>query len=547
MDGETARITASDAELAQRVRDARPDADTAFAALHNRHHAAALRHARRIEPDPDAAEDLVSDAFVEVLAQLRRGGGPRESFRAYLCATMRNAQIDRVRARKAVVLTDDDAELDSLGGPAPQATEALPDLLMVQQAFGSLPDRWQAILWHTEVEGEKPRHIAGLMGMTPNAVSQLAVRAREGLSEAFLKAHIGRLPEHCRDYGTRLGGYVRGTLRIRDRRALDDHLAGCPTCTRVCAELAATNAHLRVVLLPAVLGAAAATAAAAEALAAAGAGAAAGTAAVTGGGAAADPVASQTADLAVKAGIKAAKPLAVKASVGGGVLAAVAAAVALAAMLTGGTPRPAAPDDRADLVAEPAPRAAPAASASAPAEAAPSASAPPTALPTPAAIPSASRPPVGTPPPDAGPTRSPQAPASTPVPPGTAAPEVPPARPATTPPVRPTTAPPKTDPPPPTVAVVPPVKAADDSITVVAGQSVSFNLLANDQGEKLYVVGSPIALGLYGNIACNKSSGACTYTTWTSLFSGTDVFSYTVRDAQNRYSTASIRIKVTAR
>ncbi|NUP33246.1 MAG: sigma-70 family RNA polymerase sigma factor, partial [Streptomycetaceae bacterium] len=251
---------APDAELAQRVRDGGPAAETAFAALHQRHHAAGLRHARRLEADRDAAEDLVSDAFVEVLAQLRRGGGPRESFRAYLCTTMRNAFIDRAKARKSVVLTGDDAELDSLGGPSTETAEVKPDLMLVQQAFGSLPDRWQAVLWHTEVEGEKPRAIARLLGITPNAVSQLAVRAREGLSAAFLEAHVGRLPDRCRDYGTRYGGYVRGTLRLRDKRALDDHLAGCDTCTRVCAELTAANAHLRGLLLPAVLGTAAAAA-----------------------------------------------------------------------------------------------------------------------------------------------------------------------------------------------------------------------------------------------------------------------------------------------
>ncbi|NUS59269.1 MAG: sigma-70 family RNA polymerase sigma factor, partial [Streptomycetaceae bacterium] len=192
---------APDAELAQRVRDGGPAAETAFAALHQRHHAAGLRHARRLEADRDAAEDLVSDAFVEVLAQLRRGGGPRESFRAYLCTTMRNAFIDRAKARKSVVLTGDDAELDSLGGPSTETAEVKPDLMLVQQAFGSLPDRWQAVLWHTEVEGEKPRAIARLLGITPNAVSQLAVRAREGLSAAFLEAHVGRLPDRCRDYG----------------------------------------------------------------------------------------------------------------------------------------------------------------------------------------------------------------------------------------------------------------------------------------------------------------------------------------------------------
>ncbi|MDI2128870.1 sigma-70 family RNA polymerase sigma factor [Yinghuangia seranimata] len=593
MDGDTGRTTAdeprgidfdtafvsefdsaSDPELTERVRAGGPDAEAAFAALHQRHHAAALRHARRVESDADAAEDLVSDAFVEVLAQLRRGGGPRESFRAYLCTTIRNGHADRAKARSGVVLTGDAADLDKAGGPAQDSpADALPDLMLVQQAFGSLPDRWQAVLWHTEVEGEKPRHIARLLGITPNAVSQLAVRAREGLSEAFLRAHVGRLPEHCRDYGDRLGGYVRGTLRIRDRRAVDNHLADCGGCTRVYAELTATNAHLRVLLLPAVLGASAAavpllelvagTATAAGAGAAGtgtvGTGTAAGTAAGSGGSGTGTAAASGSGTAsatpapvsgAARVAGKTGSTTARNAFVGGGIASAVAAGIALALVMTGGTPTTTTPlaQDRADLVAEPAPSRIP----EAPAGAAPSSPDPTTAAPTPpgtsAAPPNDRKPPA--PPTDTPATGAPVTGApTTPRAPATTAPQ-PPAPPTTT---RPTTTAPGTTPPPakpttapPSSAVAPPRPAAavDDRVTVTAGGQVSFNLLANDTGSGLYVVGSPLALGLYGNIWCDKSSGACTYRTWTPWGTGTDTFSYTVRDRDGRYSTATIRVTV---
>lgn len=632
MDGDTHRTAAenpaSDAELAQRARGGGPDADAAFAVLHNRHHGAALRHARRLEPDADAAEDLVSDAFVEVLAQLRRGGGPRESFRAYLCTTMRNSHADRAQARRTVVPTDE-VVLDSLGGSAPQTADALPDLLMVKQAFGSLPDRWQAILWHTEVEGEKPRHIARLLGMTPNAVSQLAVRAREGLCEAFLKAHIGRLPERCRTHGERLGGYVRGTLRIRDRRAVDDHLADCPICTRLCAELVATNAHLRVLLLPAILGGTAATALTAEALAggvaAAGAGstgtgtagtgtagtgtvgtgtATAGPAATgpTGAGPTATPSGGATAgpgvgpvpaapaptapapggapagsglpDAVGKVGLSVAR----KTVVGSMIAAAAAAAIALATVLPGDA-KPSSPTEkRADLIAEPAVPVPP------PGPAQPAAVPPPPPGPTkaPSTPPGA---PPNTPPNTLSPGRpepSPSGPAASPVvpPPGDTGPSAAPtaAEPATDAPVTgSTTSPPPTTGPPPspsstvdptattrptaqpttppttrptTQPTTPPgpvaAMAVDDSATVRAGGTVSLNLLANDRGDGLRIVGSRVAWGLYGWISCDRLSGACTYRAWTPLFTGTDVFHYTVRDSRGQYASAVIRITVAA-
>ncbi|MGW0661283.1 sigma-70 family RNA polymerase sigma factor [Streptodolium elevatio] len=616
MDGETNRTAAehpaSDAELAQRARAGGPDADAAFAVLHNRHHGAALRHARRLEPDADAAEDLVSDAFVEVLAQLRRGGGPRESFRAYLCTTMRHSHADRTQARRTVVPTDE-ATLDTLGGSAPRTEDALPDLLMVKQAFGSLPDRWQAILWHTEVEGEKPRHIARLLGMTPNAVSQLAVRAREGLSEAFLKAHIGRLPERCRTHGERLGGYVRGTLRIRDRRAVDDHLADCPTCTRLCAELAATNAHLRVLLLPAILGGTAATALSAEALAggaavagtasaagagstgagtagagAVGKGTAAGSGTIGAGPAGAGPAGSSVGASAgpglgpapaapapggppagtglPKALGKAGTSVARKAVFGSMVAAAAAAVIAVAAIVPDGSGPAKTPEKRADLIAEPAVPVPPPGPTQPAAQSPPNATttvaapgAPPKQPPDPASSgrPDPTRPGAATPP--ALPPPGDTAPSTTPTTegPATGAPATAPATspaPATTAPPSPTlttgsTAQPTTRlPTQPTGPTTPPgpvaAMAVDDSATARAGGSVSLNLLANDRGDDLRIIGSPVAWGLYGRITCDRVSGACTYTTWTPLLTGTDVFRYTIRDSQGQYATATIRITV---
>ena len=42
------------------------------------------------------------------------------------------------------------------------------------------------VLWHTEVEGQRPAEVAPLLGMSPNSVSALAYRAREGLRQAFV-------------------------------------------------------------------------------------------------------------------------------------------------------------------------------------------------------------------------------------------------------------------------------------------------------------------------------------------------------------------------
>ncbi|NED91387.1 sigma-70 family RNA polymerase sigma factor, partial [Streptomyces sp. SID11233] len=61
---------------------------------------------------------------------------------------------------------------------------------MAVRAFRSLPERWQAVLWHTEVENESPSEIAVLFGLDANGTRVLASRAREGLKQAYLQAHV---------------------------------------------------------------------------------------------------------------------------------------------------------------------------------------------------------------------------------------------------------------------------------------------------------------------------------------------------------------------
>ncbi|MGR7001592.1 Ig-like domain-containing protein [Yinghuangia aomiensis] len=141
-----------------------------------------------------------------------------------------------------------------------------------------------------------------------------------------------------------------------------------------------------------------------------------------------------------------------------------------------------------------------------------------------------------------GPPRSsgpgPLGPASPPATPPTSKPATTPA--TTTPP---TARPPSTPPPTHTAAPL----AADDAATVRAGGAVTLDVLANDRGDRLRMTGAPVAFGRYGLITCDKRSGACTYRTYDGFRTGTDVFSYTVKDAGGRTDSAIVRITVTAR
>ncbi len=46
------------------------------------------------------------------------------------------------------------------------------------------------MLWYSEIEQMKPAEIAPLLGMKATAVAQLTFRAREGLREAWMQAHL---------------------------------------------------------------------------------------------------------------------------------------------------------------------------------------------------------------------------------------------------------------------------------------------------------------------------------------------------------------------
>ncbi len=241
----------SDAELIARVRNGDLEA---YGELFGRHHHAAERMARQLVPANDA-DDLASDAFAKVLDALRSGGGPDISFRAYLLTTVRRVHVDRIRSGRKVQATDDIAayerEPETFDDPTVTGFESG----AAAKAFASLPERWQAVLWHTEVEGEKPAAIAPLLGLTANGVSALAYRAREGLRQAYLQQHLADVAgDRCRWTTERLGAYVRGGLTKRENRNVREHLDDCAKCTAVYLELVEVNSALPALLAPALLG-----------------------------------------------------------------------------------------------------------------------------------------------------------------------------------------------------------------------------------------------------------------------------------------------------
>ena len=240
-----------DRELLSAVR--RGDRD-AYVQLYERHVGAARALARGMLRDPADADDVVSEVFASVFAVIKRGKGPRDEFRAYLMASVRNEcyRTGRRRGRNSPIEIDADAVVTS----GQRAVEVDPfaqrdEVAVLQQAFQSLPPTFREVLWHTEVEGRTHEEIAAATGSTAQAVAAQAMRARRALGGAYLQRHVpngapaATMPPACADARRSLADLVRDSISARGRRRVEAHLLSCTACQEARDELERFNQHLR--------------------------------------------------------------------------------------------------------------------------------------------------------------------------------------------------------------------------------------------------------------------------------------------------------------
>ncbi len=236
----------SDAQLIDRCKQGD---SPAFAELWSRHAAAGRTVARSFTSslDPD---DLVAESFTRIYQLLQKGRGPNAAFRPYLFTTIRNTAASWGRARRETSIDTLESFEDPSSGE--DASMLALDRGLTATAFRSLPTRWQEVLWYSEVESMTPAQIAPLLGMSANGVAALSYRAREGLRQAWIGAHLNSASadEQCRWSIERLGGYTRGTLSQRDTTRVEKHLDGCARCTIAATEAKEVGSRLAMVLLP---------------------------------------------------------------------------------------------------------------------------------------------------------------------------------------------------------------------------------------------------------------------------------------------------------
>ena len=244
-----------DRDLLARVREGD---DSAYGELFSRHADAIRRFSLRHVREAAEADDLTAEAFFRMLQAIRRGSGPTDHVRTYLLTVARRVAWEWSGRRRDVPVEDE--ELGRRVEPVSDNANSRAEHNLITRAFSSLPERWRVVLWRVEVEGERPATVAPHFGLSPNAMSALARRAREGLRAAYLQAHLaaddGR--SSCAAIRSKLGTYTAGGVQGVEERRIRAHLDTCSACTQlhtelneVCATLRSSAAYL---VVPSTLG-----------------------------------------------------------------------------------------------------------------------------------------------------------------------------------------------------------------------------------------------------------------------------------------------------
>ncbi|MDP9389255.1 MAG: sigma-70 family RNA polymerase sigma factor [Actinomycetota bacterium] len=239
--------------------DERPDAElvrlaatghqAAFGELYRRHVDRARWVARGVTSNAEDTADAVAEAFANVFRVVRSGRFPEDAeFLPYLVTAARRAAIDQVR-RASRTVADGDIEDHEWAATTTRPSErvvAVESATLVARAFHGLPSHLRLVLQLVEVEGKSMREAAALLGISPNAVAQRAVRARARLRQRYLQAHLAPwAEERCRQTVSQLGAYVGEGLANRDVQRVEAHLEGCERCRQRVVELRELGAVLR--------------------------------------------------------------------------------------------------------------------------------------------------------------------------------------------------------------------------------------------------------------------------------------------------------------
>lgn len=174
-----------DAELTVAVRAAQDGEEYAFRTVYRAVHPRLLGYVRTLVPDADA-EDVASEAWLQIARDLQHFSGDADRFRGWAARIARNRALDHLRARgRRPAPGGDESELLVLPGGADTADEAL-EALGTDRAMAlvaRLPrDQAEAVMLRVVV-GLDAKSAAEVLGKRSGAVRTAAHRGLRRLAE----------------------------------------------------------------------------------------------------------------------------------------------------------------------------------------------------------------------------------------------------------------------------------------------------------------------------------------------------------------------------
>jgi RNA polymerase sigma-70 factor (ECF subfamily) len=235
--------------------------------LLSRHQPRVYRFGLKMCRDPEDAKDVLQETLLAVARGLKDFRGA-SSVSTWLYTIARSFCIKKRRRSKFApeALESLDAhepgeEARQLADPGRPADESLAGRQIeaaLEQAIGSLDERYREVLILRDVEGLSAPEVAEVMGLTVEAVKSRLHRARVAVRQAVAPV-LGlagtatpRSAESCPDIVQLFSQHLEGEISSTLCADMERHLAGCPACAARCDSLQRTLALCQATPLPAV-------------------------------------------------------------------------------------------------------------------------------------------------------------------------------------------------------------------------------------------------------------------------------------------------------
>ena len=146
-----------------------------------------LASARKLVSDPDAARDLVQEAFARLLAI--DGWAQIEAPHAYLLRMMRNLAFEKLRrakiARFEQLTLAEDFDVVDESPDAFQVLSGREQLARLDAALKGLPERCRLVFVMRRIEERSPREVAKRLGVSPSTLEKRLARAHYLVAKAL--------------------------------------------------------------------------------------------------------------------------------------------------------------------------------------------------------------------------------------------------------------------------------------------------------------------------------------------------------------------------